>query len=875
MTSRSQPAPVAAEMPAPLRRDVRALSTILGRVLAETEGPELLERVEELRRATIALRTAPSAERRAHVLRIVRSLDGPRAEPVARAFTCYFQLANLAEERHRVRELLARSHGPHPLEESIEAAVSALRERIGQEGALEAVRGLDVLPVLTAHPTEARRRTTLETLWRIGDLLARADDPRASGDAGLETERRLYEEITALWRTEPVRSHRPQPLDEVRATMALFDQTIFRLLPALCRELDRAVLPGTGARPPAFAGVPVRWGTWVGGDRDGNPDVTPEITLRAARIASEHVLLGLEAATRRIARALSVSDRDVPPSEALLRSIERDEALLPRVAAELRRKLPGMAHRLRLALCAHRLGATRLRTEAAYGGPEELLADLRALQASLASAGAERLAFGEVQHLVWQLEAFGFHLAELEVRQHSEAIAAAARELRRRPSEPSRSLAEALGTLRAMGEIQASIGVGGCHRFVLSFTRSGRDVAAVHALARAAVAGRRLEFDVVPLFETREDLERIAETCDAIVELPPVRRRLARDGAVFEVMLGYSDSAKRSGVLAANVALYRAQVELVAWAKRRGLALRIFHGRGGALGRGGGPTNRAMLGQPAGSLAGRFKVTEQGEVAFSRYGDAALARRHLEQIVNALLLASTPEHEEEARRGWEAFGPAARAMADVSEAAWRHLVGRPGFVPFFDRATPIREIEGIPIGSRPSRRSASPTLDDVRAIPWVFAWGQARIGLPGWYGVGAALASVAREPGGMEGLREMHRRWAFFSSLLENVQLSLAKADRQVAQAYLEAAGDDSIAADVLDEFDRTHELVLRVAELDAPLAHRPVLRRAIDLRNPYVDALSFLQFRFLPEARAGDPEAARVVSVTVNGIAAGLQNTG
>jgi len=549
--------------------------------------------------------------------------------------------------------------------------------------------------------------------------------------------------------------------------------------------------------------------------------------------------------------------------------------MLPRVATELRRKLPGMAHRLRLTLCAHRIAATRLRRDGAYAGPFELLTDLRILQDSLEAGSAERLAFGEVQHLAWQVEAFGFHLVELEVRQHAAVVTAAARELRRRPSQPSRELREALGTFRAMQEIQRSLGAAACRRYVLSFTRDVADVVAVHRLARAAVSDRRFELDVVPLFESRADLERIVETCDAIVALPRVRRGLARDGAVFEVMLGYSDSAKEAGVLAANVALYRAQVELAAWAGRRGLALRIFHGRGGALGRGGGPTNRAVLGQPAGSLRGRFKVTEQGEVAFSRYGDAALARRHLEQIVNALLLASTQEHEAEASACWDEFGPLARRMAGVSEATWRRLVEHPGFAPFFDRATPMREIEGLPIGSRPAHRGASRSLDDMRAIPWVFAWGQARVGLPGWYGVGTALESVAGEPGGLEHLREMHRRWPFFSSFLENVQLSLAKADRQVAQAYLEAADDDAIARDVLDEFDRTLDLVLRVAELDTPLAHRPVLRRAIDLRNPYVDALSFLQLRFLPEARAGDEQAARIVGITVGGIAAGLQNTG
>jgi phosphoenolpyruvate carboxylase len=473
------------------------------------------------------------------------------------------------------------------------------------------------------------------------------------------------------------------------------------------------------------------------------------------------------------------------------------------------------------------------------------------------------------------VEAFGFHLVELEVRQHSAILAGAIREQRRRPEDPSTELRELQATFRAMREIQRSLGPAACRRFVVSFTRAASDVAAVHRLARAAEPDRGFELDVVPLFESREDLDRIVEVCEEIVALAPVRRRLAREGAVFEVMLGYSDSAKGCGVLAANVALYRAQVELAAWAERRGLALRIFHGRGGALGRGGGPTNRAILGQPAGSVRGGFKVTEQGEVAFSRYGDAALARRHLEQIVNALLLASTPEHEAEARRSWERFGPLLARLADVSETEWRRLVGRPGFVAFFDRATPMREIEGLPIGSRPSRRQRGRSLDDVRAIPWVFAWGQARVGLPGWYGVGAALAQVAGERGGLERLREMHRRWAFFSSFVENVQLSLAKADRQVAQSYLEAAGDDPIAADILDEFDRTSELVLQVSQQEALLAHRPVLRRAIDLRNPYVDALSFLQFRFLPDARAGDPQAARVVAITVSGVAAGLQNTG
>ncbi|HSJ50231.1 MAG TPA: phosphoenolpyruvate carboxylase [Actinomycetota bacterium] len=863
----------AVEMPAPLRRDVRLLSTILGRVLVETEGQDLLEDVERLRRATIALRRQPNAVHRATVQRIVRSFDADRAERVARSFTCYFQLANLAEERHRVRELVARSHGPEPIAESVEAAADELR-RAGED-LREAVAGLEILPVLTAHPTEARRRTILETLWRIGELVARIDQPQLPPAEREAVERRLHEEITLLWRTDPVRAHRPTPLDEVRATMALFDQTIFRLLPEVCRELDRLAAPGTGTRPPAFDGSPLRWATWVGGDRDGHPEVTAGVTLQAARIGAEHALLGLEAAARRIARALSVADRDVPPSPELLRRIDRDVEILPRVGAELRRKLPGMSHRLKLALCAHRLAATRVRSAGGWDGPRELLEDLLALQRSLETAGAARLAFGEVQHLVWQVKAFGFHLAELEVRQHSSVIREAGRELRRKPAEPSRTLEEALDTFRAMAEIQRAYGPEACRRYIVSFTHDPEDIAAVSRLARAAVDDRQFELDVVPLFESRADLERAVEVCDRIVEIPSVRRRLARPGAVFEVMLGYSDSAKSSGVLCANVALFRAQLELARWAEARGIRLRFFHGRGGALGRGGGPTNRAVLGQPPGSLRGGFKVTEQGEVAFSRYGEPSLARRHLEQIAHAMLVASTPRHRADGERCWSTFGSLAQHLADISERKWRLLIERPGFLPFFDNATPMREIEGLPIGSRPARRLTSRDLDDVRAIPWVFAWGQSRVALPGWYGVGTAFEEAVAGPGGLGRLRDMNRRWPFFSSFLENVQMSLAKADRVVAQSTLEAAGDDSIAADILDEFDRTFDLVMRVAEVDAPLAHRPVRRRGIELRNPYVDALSFLQARFLPDARAGDEQAGRVVAITVSGVAAGLQSTG
>ncbi len=858
------------EVPAPLRRQVRLLSTLLGRVLEEAGGPGLLHDVERLRRATIALRTEPTEARRSHVTDIVASFDLDRAEQVARAFTCYFQLANLAEEHHRVRTLRERE----VVEDSLAVGVAAARERLGDDGLLELVRRLEITPVVTAHPTEARRRAVVETLWRISSLLERLDDPRLTPAEVGDVERRLLEEITALWRTDPIRVSRPEPLDEVRAAMALFDQTIFRVAPLVARELDRA-LGGDGSRPPAFERPPIRWGSWVGGDRDGNPAVTADVTRAAARIQSEHVLLGLETATRRIARALSASERETPPSPELVAALERDERLFPRAARELARKLPDAPHRRKLALCAHRLAATRTGDAGRYAAAAEYVEDLRAIQRSLAGAGGRRLAWGELQHLVWQAETFGFHLAGLEVRQHADVLRAALDDLRTSPESPAPDTREALETFRAMSSAQRALGPEACRRYVVSFTRTAGDVSGVLELARIAVP-EGIELDVVPLFESRVDLARATGVLDELMADPAFAVR-ARDRGL-EVMLGYSDSAKDVGVLAANIALYRAQMELAAWGRRRDVRLTIFHGRGGALGRGGGPTNRAILGQPAGSVDGRCKVTEQGEVAFARYGDLRVAQRHLEQLVNAVLVASTPQHEEAAAACWERFRSIALRMATASEAAYRSLVEHPGFTDFFLRSTPMEEIERMRIASRPARRRSTLAFEDLRAIPWVFAWSQSRANLPGWYGLGSGLAAVADEPGGIGALREMHRTWPFFTSFLENAELSLAKADMPIAELYLDLGGDPDVAKAIEDEFARSLRLTLALTEKDAPLAGRPILRRAIELRNPYVDALSFLQLRFLRELRDGraDPERSRrLVQVTINGVAAGLQNTG
>jgi phosphoenolpyruvate carboxylase len=885
-------------IPEALRRQVRMLSTILGRVIVECDGPELLAQVEELRLATIALRRSPSDAREREVVQLVRELAPERACQVARAFTVYFQLVNVAEERHRVRELQERGRHPEPVHDSVEAAVDDARSAIGEERLTELLGRLEVRPVLTSHPTEARRRSVVDALWRVAELVERLEATRLPRSTADEVERRLAEEITVLWTTDPLRPKRPEPLDEVRATMALFDQTIFRAAPLVYRELDRDLAPDPGARPPRVRAF-LRWGSWAGGDRDGNPHVTAAVTRRTMEVQSEHVLLGLEAAARRISRSLTAEAGRVPPGPGLLDLLRRAEREMTTRAGDLAKRFPDAPHRRALLLAADRVAATRTGRAHAYPGPGPFLDDLRAIQASLAEAGARRLAYGELQHLVWQAETFGFHLAELELRQHAlehEAILGELApgvgrdpaELDRLAEEPltvppgvSAPTADALDTFREVSAIQWRFGVDACRRFVVSGTRDAADLVAVHALARAAVPDGAIDLDVVPLFETRADLESATAILDEALALPNVAARLERRDRRVEVMLGYSDSAKEIGMLSAALVLYRAQGALAAWARSRRIELTLFHGRGGAVGRGGGPTNRAVLSQAPGSVDGRLKVTEQGEVAFARYGELAIARRHLEQLVHATLMASTVDAGSDP--AWDRFGDTAQELAEAGERAYRQLVTHDGFAAFFARATPLDLIGELDIGSRPARRSGAPDVASLRAIPWVFAWSQTRANLPSWFGLGSGLAVVAERPGGPQRLREMVTGWPFFAGLLENAELSLAKGEPVIARRYLELGGRPELVEAIEREQALTERMVLAATGHARPLEGRPLLRNVIDLRNPYVDALSFLQLRALGELRrdAGDGtdadrrRARELALITLKGVAAGLQNTG
>jgi len=856
------------EVPEELRADVRLLGELLGRVLVEYAGQPLLDDVEKLRELTIA-GDGEAAER------LVASWPHERAEDVARAFTCYFHLTNLSEELHRARVLRERDRSSDaPAVSELAQAVEQISKDSGEQQARALLNGLEFRPVLTAHPTEARRRAVLATIRRISSLLEERSDPRAGDSELAENQRRLVEQVDILWRTSQLRTSRPTPLDEVRSAMAVFEETLFDVVGNVYRRLDDALAgESAGIKQPVVAPF-VRLGSWIGGDRDGNPNVTAAITREAMQIQADHVLRALERATDELGRALTLDAATTPPSAPVRRILEDARAVNPELIADIETRSPSEPHRQLLLLAARRLAATRAR-DADFGYPRagDLLHELKVLQDSLVSAGAPRQAYGQLQQLIWQVSSFGFHLAELEVRQHSSVHTKALEEVLS-GGELSDQTEEVLATLRVIGQIQQRFGPEACRRYVVSFTRNAGDLAAVYELADAAMDGRPIELDVVPLFETGEDLQNSVEVLDNAIQLTRVRHRLTANDRRFEVMLGYSDSAKDVGPVSATLALYDAQARITAWAQRNAIRLTLFHGRGGALGRGGGPANRAVLAQAPGSVAGRFKLTEQGEAIPARYGNAAIAQRHIEQVTAATLLASTPAIEERALAAADRFAVVEKTLDEAARTAYHRLVKAPGFAEWFGRVTPLEELGQLPLGSRPARRGvAVSSLEDLRAIPWVFAWSQARVNAPGWYGLGSALAAV----GDVAVLQDANKNWPLFQVMLENAEMSLAKTDRRILGRYLELGDRQDLSQQMLDEHELTTEWMLKVLGGDRLLAGRRVLGRAVELRNPYVDALSHLQLRALRALRAGrgGATAERLLLMTVNGVAAGLQNTG
>ena len=950
----------------PLAREVKLLGALLGQVIVEQKGPDLLEIVERVRRATIEQRRTGGAEYRRAIARELDALDLADAEGLITAFSLYFQLVNLAEEKHRVRRLRRRGRGAprSGVQDGVAGAIRALSMSTpASRSVADPLSGLSVSLVLTAHPTEARRRTVLGALRRCYRLLDQLDDPRLTPAEDDEIRRRLRQEISLLWHTSPLRLHPPTPLDEVRSTLAFFDQSLFVVAPRLYRSMDSALdrfadagadpaardSGQSGTRPPRV-GAFLHWGSWVGGDRDGHPLVTAEVTRETMRVQADHVLRGYEAVATRLMKTLGAVVEPASMDMALAARLEADARAFPEVAREMGRRFPQEPYRQRFGFMAERLRRTRARlveagggtggadgaradgtaAEGAYGGTDALVAELDELQAALVRDSLARVAYGEVQDLRWQVQTFGFHALSLEVRQHSEIHAATLEALRDPERDPERdrrsalereaalgvTVCEVLETFRAIADIQRVFGVEACHRYVVSFTHSERDVLEVLELAELAaengVAARLPILDVVPLFESADALLDCERIVDALLADPAYRRHVASRGDHQEVMLGYSDSTKESGMLAASWMLYRAQDCLATVGRRHGVRLTLFHGRGGAIGRGGGPMNRAILAQAPGSVDGRLKLTEQGEVIAERYANPTIALRHLEQVTNAVLTASSPDHDQRSRSAGKEGAAVMEELAEVSREAYRALVWESSaFAAYFRAATPIEELAGLAIGSRPPARQAvvpearagsaggtsdtdsasdnahpGTSLESLRAIPWVFAWSQSRANLPGWYGVGTALTAYEARHGaiGQARLRDLYASWPLFASVLDTVEMSLAKADMAVAARYADLAPDENardIWPRIRDEFERSRAAILRVTGRVRLLDAQPALQRSIQLRNPYVDSLSELQVRLLARLRSkplDDPERAdllRLVLLTVSGVAAGVQNTG
>jgi len=957
-----------------LRANVNLVGRILGEVLQEQGGTDLLEKVEEIRKKSIELRGAFSPEAQKALLEQTAALDLDLAFQLVRAFTMYFHLVNIVEERERLDTLEQREkqHWPQPRGESIAAALAALQ----QEGVTaEAVRRLLsrmlIEPVFTAHPTESRRRTTLQHLRRIAGLVEKLGSRELGPSLRQEAEDDLRREVTILWQSDDIRVHAPTPLLEVASTLYYFQENIFEMTPRLYRDLEAALhhyYPGEAFPLPAF----LRFNSWTGADRDGNPHITPAITAQTARWHKDTILQLYQASLEKLTTYLSPSSRHSPISKTLEASLANDRRRMPALAIQLEKRVIYEAYRQKIAFIGERLRATLETNQVAsqvaleaqksgisvsvagmgladdmsqrqviYRVPEELLADLAVIDESLRENGGQRIADGPLADLMTQVQVFGFHLAGLEVRQHSGRHTSALAEifaryeicadytslpeaekfalLERELANPRPLLSAALDyssttnetieIFRVMKRMQAEVSLEVCENYVISFTHQPSQVLEVLLLAKEAGlwSTAQCSLHIVPLFESIEDLQRAPEMMLRLFNSPLYRSAIDSFSGLQEIMIGYSDSNKDGGFLTSNWELYKAQQKLAEACRFEGVDLRLFHGRGGAIGRGGGPANRAIMAQPPGTLGGKLKMTEQGEVIFARYANPRIAHRHLEQVTNAVLRASLSPATRAARAGTEE--ERASVMSRLSATAlqaYRGLVyENSSFRPYFLEATPITEIGQLNMASRPVSRGIGTSINDLRAIPWVFSWTQNRHYLPGWYGLGTALQEFLTQDGwelgqiterdrpspALDTLREMYQDWPFFQTLLTNAQRSLGAADINIARLYAQLVSDEVVREEIFGaieaEYRRTVAGVLLISGEKAILDDNPVLQRSIRLRNPYVDPLSFVQVGLLrrvrqecgaaviDEDRDHCDQMLEIILHSINGIAAGVQTTG
>ena len=901
----------------PLRRDVRGLGMLLGQVIREQAGTAVFEAEEQLRKLAIRHRELHDQaggvdplgpgdrELQQQAIAAIRTLDLRQAQQIVKAFSTFFDLTNLAETNHRKRRRRASALLSAPDKPgSLRGTLQRLRDAgIGAEAALALLAQVEVIPVFTAHPTEVARRVVRYKRRRIARYLEQLGRLPLSRADVIDTQQGLLAEITALWQTDEVRRRQPLVSDEIRMGLDHYPASLIAPLPDLYLDMTRAFEEVYGFAPPVGT-LPtvVRFGSWIGGDRDGNPFVRSGSTREALQKAREVIFAHYRSAVTELRELLTPSACRIEPPAELLQGVARAIEAFPTATAAMNAYSDCEHYRKFLRYVSHRLlhTGTGPRHPDAYPDAGAFAADLRLVRDSLRQRGGERLAERYLEPLLRQVDTFGFHLHQLDLRQHARVHAQAIAELagggdlclKERdllPAAPSEETTELLETLRNVAELKQEYPPEAIRTYLISGASGVQDVLSVVWLAElcgvsvaASADGRDPGLMPVPLFESMADLRQAPEICRILWQAPHYQKYLDSWGRRQEVMLGYSDSNKDGGMLASSWELYRAHRALHETAAQCRVQLRLFHGRGGTVGRGGGPTHRAIVAQPPGAFGGSIKITEQGEVISFKYADPLLARRNLELMVaasiEALALPQLPGKEIDP--AWEA---ALDVMAADALACYREQIAEnPDVLRYFEEATPVQEFDLAKIGSRPARRRATRSLDDLRAIPWGFGWIQSRHLIPGWFGVGHALERyAARGAAEEELLRLMGRRFPFFRDLLRNVELALTKVDLPLADLYAGLVGDSGLRRRVfdmlLDEFQRTRSLLLRITGQKQLLENNPDLARSLRLRNPYVDPLSLIQIELLRRKRAGEEseELNYVLAATISGIAAGLRNTG
>jgi phosphoenolpyruvate carboxylase len=889
-----------------VRQDVRELGALLGDVLEIQASPAAFETVETVRTGSIEYRDG-KADSRAGLHQILTDLDPEHASVVARAFTTYFELINLAEERERVRAIREGSDDG-TLDDSLEEAAAALAD-LDPKTRQQVIDDTLIEPTFTAHPTEARRKTVKSKLRSVSRLLETLDERNLTEKEQRQLERDLDAEVTSLWQTPQVRNRRPEPGDEARNVQWYLQNTVFDVIGEVYDELDDA-LDAVTEEPPELSNL-IEFRSWAGSDRDGNPYVTPEVTAETLAEQRAVVIERYQDALADLSDVVSQDGDRIDVGHAVTERLEAARTRLPGVARDAERFYPNEPYRQLLSLIRERLARVGGVRPGGYEDAEALAADLEVVADSLRANDAESVAEAHVDPLRRQVRTFGLSLASLDLRDHQENHTHAVTAALEREGVEYSSLEEAdrvelltdailqeepvvdvsdrgefdevparvLELFDRLADWQREYGAQAIDTYCISMTEEPSHVLEVLFLAdQAGVVSlpEHAGLDVVPLLETKYALDGARRIMGTLFENEAYSQLIdGRDG-VQEIMIGYSDSNKENGFLAANWSLYNNQRRLATIAEDFDVTLRLFHGRGGSISRGGGPMNDALLALPNETVNGQVKFTEQGEAIAEKYGNPRIAERNVEQMLNAQLRARADAIEEPVEDVPEAWATAMDTMATAARETYRDLLDSEGFVEYFEQATPITVIEDLNLGSRPASRSAERTVEDLRAIPWVFAWTQSRCILPGWFAVGNGIEAFLDDGGDLETLQEMYAEWPFFRTKLDNVALSLARTDLEIASEYADLARPE-LRADffprIETEYERTVDAVADVTGRES-LLRRDWLEQSLERRNPYVDPLNLLQTHLLDRTHR-TAEEERTLRLTVKGIAAGMKNTG